>query len=164
MKTLKAFAIVTILFSSLSACSQSRVTVVRHLPRDSRIVVHSGVRYSYHGGLYYRPYGTQYVVVRPPVGLVIGVLPVGYTRVVIGKVSYFYSGGVYYLQKAPGKYVVVEPTPSAAVSVLAVLPATAQTVHISGKTYFKVNNTYYEKCDSEGYVAVGNVQQPSSTY
>jgi hypothetical protein len=45
--------------------------VVRYLPRGYRYVRHYGDPYYYYGGVWYRPYGTQFVTVAAPVGVVI---------------------------------------------------------------------------------------------
>jgi hypothetical protein len=45
--------------------------VVERLPRGYRTVHYRGDRYYYHGGLWYRPYGVQYMVAPPPPGIVI---------------------------------------------------------------------------------------------
>ena len=165
MKMLKVFAAMTMMALSLHANAQSSVTVIRRPPRESKIVVHAGVRYHYYGDVYYKPYGRGYVVVRPPVGLRVTILPVGYTSVTIGRVPYFYAGGVYYVQRSPGRYEVVEPPRELAVnstSQLSALPEGAQSVYIAGRKYYKINDTYYEKSvsenGSESYVVVGKVE------
>ncbi|PSL18790.1 DUF6515 family protein [Dyadobacter jiangsuensis] len=166
MKTLNRLLVMTMMALSLHANAQSSVTVIRRPPRESKIVVHAGVRYHYYGGVYYKPYGRQYVVVRPPVGLRVTVLPVGYASVTIGRMPYFYAGGVYYVQYSPGRYEVVEPPKELAVnsnpSQLSALPEGAQSVYIAGRKYYKINDTYYEKSVSENggesYVVVGKVE------
>lgn len=166
MKMLKVFLAMTMICCSLYATAQSSVTVIRRPPRKSQIVIHGGVRYHYYGGVYYKPYGREYVVVRPPVGLRVTILPVGYTSVTIGRVPYFYAGGVYYVQRSPGRYEVVEPPKELTVnsnpSQLSALPEGTQSVYIAGKKYYKINDTYYEKSvsenGSESYVVVGKVE------
>ncbi|WAC12479.1 DUF6515 family protein [Dyadobacter pollutisoli] len=165
MKTLKVFLAITMIAFSLQTNAQSSVTVIRRPPRESKIIVHAGVRYHYHGGVYYKPYGRQYVVVRPPVGLRVTILPAGYTRVTLGGLPYFYVGGVYYVQRAPGAYEVAEPPIELVTnnnpSQLSALPEGTQSVYIAGKKYYKINDTYYEKSVSENgnesYVVVGKV-------
>lgn len=165
MKTLQVLLVMTLIAFSMYTNAQSSVTVIRRPPRESKIVVHSGVRYHYHGGVYYKPYGGQYVVVRPPVGLRVNVLPVGYTSITLGRVPYFYVGGVYYVQRAPRSYEVVEPPKELSInnnpSQLSALPEGTQSVYIAGKKYYKINDTYYEKSVSENgnesYVVVGKV-------
>ena len=45
---------------------------------------------------------------RPPVGVVVPVLPAGYTTVYTAGVPYYYANDVYYVQQ-PGGYAVAEP-------------------------------------------------------
>lgn len=85
-----------------------RGAVVRVVPRDVRVVVHSGTRYYFSAGVWYLPRGGRYVVVAPPVGLFVPVLPPYYTAVWVGGVPYYYANEVYYTPHAGG-YVVVEP-------------------------------------------------------
>lgn len=55
--------------------------------------------------------GGPVVVVRPPIGLVVPVLPAWRTVVVVGGLSYLLSGGVYYRERGEGGYEVVPPPP-----------------------------------------------------
>ena len=73
-----------------------------------------GVRYGYYGGVWYAPYGSAYVVARPPYGVVIAGLPAFATVVTLGGLSYWYANGVYYREYAGGGYEVV-PSPIMAV-------------------------------------------------
>jgi hypothetical protein len=78
------------------------------LPHDHRAFVYRGSRYYYAGGVWYRGGGSRFVIVGPPVGIVIPFLPPYYTTVWVGNVPYYYANEVYYTQ-APGGYVVVDP-------------------------------------------------------
>lgn len=60
--------------------------VVRVPP--SRVVVHGGVDYRYAQGIWYAPFGSAWVVVQPPWGVVVPVLPAFATVVVIDGVRY----------------------------------------------------------------------------
>lgn len=71
--------------------------VAYHLPPRYRVVNHHGHRYYYGGGAWYRPYGGRYVVVDPPVGLVISFLPQFSTTLQVGGVPYYRAGPVYYV-------------------------------------------------------------------
>lgn len=81
---------------------------VRAVPYGHRVVVHGGVHYYYHGGVWYRPWGSRFVVVGPPVGIVVPFLPPFYTTIWVGAVPYYYANSVYYVP-APGGYAVVDP-------------------------------------------------------
>jgi hypothetical protein len=47
-------------------------------------------------GVYYQPSGASYVVVNPPPGVTITVLPSGAQRVTVRGQAYFQADGVYY--------------------------------------------------------------------
>jgi hypothetical protein len=81
---------------------------VNAVPRSHYAVVHGGVRYGFHGGVWYRPHGARFVVVAPPFGLIVPFLPLYYTTLWVGGVPYYYANEVYYTQTTGG-YVVVEP-------------------------------------------------------
>src|SRR6185295_11440581 len=50
---------------------------VASLPRGHVAVVVGGQRLFYYGGVYYRPAGSTYVVIAPPVGAVVAAVPEG---------------------------------------------------------------------------------------
>jgi len=61
------------------------------------VVHHHGHRYYYSRGAWYRPYGPGFVVVNPPVGLVVSFLPEISAKLHVGGVPYYQAGPVYYL-------------------------------------------------------------------
>lgn len=65
-------------------------------------------RYYFHGGAWYRPYGSRFLIVAPPVGLFIPFLPPYYSTIWVGGVPYYYANNVYYLQSGGG-YVIAAP-------------------------------------------------------
>ena len=71
-----------------------------------------GSPFYFYGGIWYAPGGPGFVVVRPPVGLVISVLPPYYSTLWFAGVPYYYADNVYYTS-GPGGYVVVDPPPNA---------------------------------------------------
>jgi hypothetical protein len=80
------------------------------LPDGNVVVNYRNGRYFYHSGVWFRPLGPRYVVVRPPVGISVAVLPSGYTTLWARGVPYYYANDSYYVQ-GPGGYVVAEPPP-----------------------------------------------------
>ncbi|MCB2184894.1 MAG: SH3 domain-containing protein [Deltaproteobacteria bacterium] len=86
----------------------SREVYIDRLPPYHRHYDWRGSRYYYYGGHFYRPRGTGFFLVAPPIGLIIGTLPWGYSTVFIGGVTYYSYMGVYY-RPAPMGYVVVTP-------------------------------------------------------
>ena len=83
------------------------------LPVGALSVGFRGGNYFYHGGVWFRPWGGRYVVVTPPLGIFLPVLPPDCVTLWVGAVPYYYADGVYY-NTAPGQgYVVVTPPPGA---------------------------------------------------
>lgn len=73
-------------------------------------------RYWFHGGAWYRPHGSSFRVIMPPLGIVIPVLPSAYVSLRVGGLPYYYANGVYYTQTVPGPgYTVVAPPQEGAV-------------------------------------------------
>jgi len=90
--------------------------VVPVLPREHRVIPYRGTRYYYHGGVWYRPSGTRFVVVLPPFGLVAPFLPPSYTTIWVGGIPYYYAAGIYYVWRPEQNvYVVTNPPPEAEV-------------------------------------------------
>lgn len=87
------------------------------LPPGVVVVKHRHERYWYGGGAWYRPYGPRYVVVAPPVGVFVSLLPPFYTTVWFGGIPYYYANDAYYVWRAQQRaYEVVEPPPAPSVS------------------------------------------------
>jgi hypothetical protein len=84
------------------------------LPAGYRPYFHGADRFYFSGGIWYAPSGAGFIVVRPPVGLVIGVLPPYYSTVWFAGVPYYYADNVYYTwQPDQNGYVVSDPPPNA---------------------------------------------------
>jgi uncharacterized protein DUF6515 len=81
-----------------------------HLPRGYYTSRYYGAPYYYHSGSWYRPYGPRYVVVAPPFGIGISVLPPFYSTVWFGGSPYYYADNTYYTYRPERReYVVTEP-------------------------------------------------------
>jgi hypothetical protein len=81
---------------------------IKTLPGAHWRFMHHGVPFFFSGGVWYRPYGPRFVVVTPPIGLVIPFLPSSYVTIWIGGRPYYYANEVYYTPYGDG-YMVVEP-------------------------------------------------------
>jgi hypothetical protein len=80
------------------------------LPGDYRPYYRGRDRYYFNGGIWYAPRGPGFVVVAPPPGLVISVLPPYYSTVWLGGNPYYYADNVYYTwQPDQNGYAVVDP-------------------------------------------------------
>lgn len=78
------------------------------LPPRHVQVVFRGARYFFSDGIWFHGDGGRFVVVAPPLGIGIRVLPHIYTSLWIGGMPYYYANNVYYLQTPQG-YVVSQP-------------------------------------------------------
>src|ERR1700731_2029288 len=89
-------------------------TVRPFLPEGYRPYYRGGSRYYFSGGIWYAPRGPEFVVVTPPPGLVISVLPPYYSTVWLGGVPSYYADNVYSTwQPDQNGYAVVDPPENA---------------------------------------------------
>ncbi|HEX3915362.1 MAG TPA: DUF6515 family protein [Steroidobacteraceae bacterium] len=89
-------------------------TVRPALPDGYRPYYRGRDRFYFSGGIWYAPSGPGFVVVRPPSGLVISVLPPYYSTVWFSGVPYYYADNVYYSwQPDQNGYAVVDPPENA---------------------------------------------------
>jgi hypothetical protein len=88
----------------------SRGYMAPALPRGYISVDHFHDHYYYGGGVWYAPRGPRFVVVAPPFGLFVPVLPPFYTTVWFGGIPYYYANDSYYVWRASdNQYEVVAP-------------------------------------------------------
>jgi len=118
----------------------ARGQFVNTLPPGHRVVVFGKTRYFFFDGVWYLPRGGRFLIVAPPIGLVVPFLPPYYTTVMIGGAPYYYANEVYYTA-APGGYVVVAPPSGEAATVSPpspgpALPGTASSGTMPGEKLF----------------------------
>lgn len=92
--------------------------VVRRLPARHRTIYWSGISYLFGDGLFYRHSPAGYIIVEPPVGAIVPILPDGYTRVTVERTPRYYYEDTYYAVAPKGGYVVVAPPASVPASQL----------------------------------------------
>ncbi len=78
-------------------------------PQHSHAVYWGGANYRFYDGVWYSPWRSSWVVVRPPYGIVLGDIPAWFTPITIAGIVYLYANGVYYRNRAEGGYEVVQP-------------------------------------------------------
>jgi len=111
---------------------------VTSLPHGHRPVAWHNERYYFKGGVWYRPWHSGYVVVRPPVGIWMPLLPAYYTTLWVGSGYYYYANDVYYTA-ASGGYVVVDPPENAVIA-----SGAARTSSDDGTWYYcEASDAYY---------------------
>lgn len=82
--------------------------VVHHLPPRHTVIRHGRDSFHYHAGRYYRPHASGFILVRPPLGMIVFNLPIGSRTVITAGVTHHVFGDVYY-RRVAGGYQVVEP-------------------------------------------------------
>jgi len=124
---------------------------VTALPLGYVNVTYRGGRYFFHGGVWYRASGPVYLVVRPPVGIVVPILPPAYATVWIAGAPYYYANDTYYVSAPGGAGYAVAVPPSA------VEPAITPPPTAPGSWYYcdsaKAYYPYVQEC-KEGWRAV----------
>jgi hypothetical protein len=82
--------------------------VVHTIPPRHAVILHGRDRYHYYSGRFYRPWNSGFVLVRPPIGLVVLNIPLGSRIFISAGITYHVFGDVYY-RRVPAGYQVVEP-------------------------------------------------------
>ncbi len=112
MKSLKILLILALLIGSFNTLEAHKIKVYhRHgtvvaKVHHPRVIVHGGVNYYYAKGIWYKPRGRKFVVVRAPIGIRVKFIPNGYRIVRINGIKYYRYNGIYYVKKR-GYYTVV---------------------------------------------------------
>jgi len=100
-----------------------RGAIFREVPHGSIIVNHAGISYRFHDGVWFEPQGPAFLVVAPPIGLIVPTLPAFATTLGSGAETYLYANSIYYRPRSDlGGYEVVNDPES-----LTRTPATADT-------------------------------------
>lgn len=90
----------------------ARGYIVPRLPPGYLDLTFGGGHFFFRSGAWYRSQGPEFVVVRPPVGIRLGILPPSYSTIWIGGAPYYYANGIYYTAVPnTSEYVVVDPPP-----------------------------------------------------
>lgn len=136
----------------------------RIIPRNSISIYFGGYPYYYNDGFFYGQYSGYYEPIFPPIGIRIGFLPFGYSRIFIGANLFYYYNGIYYRQYDNSNYEVVDPPMGATVYSL---PQGAKSVILNGEKLYELNGTYYkEDRNSKGeviYTVVGKNGEINNT-
>ncbi len=85
-----------------------RGAYVDTVPHGHHVYVHRGDRFFFYEGIWYRPFGPRFVVIAPPIGIIVPFLPPFYGTIWLGGIPYYYANDVYY-KSVPEGYMVVEP-------------------------------------------------------
>ena len=69
---------------------------VNTLPERRRPIRYRNRDYFYFGGVWYLPSGPGFSIVRPPIGIMVPILPPFYTTIWLGGIPYYYANDTYY--------------------------------------------------------------------
>lgn len=131
-------------------------TFVAELPRGAVGLSIGNSRYHYYRGLYYRPHERGYIVVAPPVGIIVPALPPDVEVIIVGSRRYYYYEDIYYSPRESGYEVVEKPGDAPAPKTT----SSYEKIVIDGKTYYKKDEVYYKAAiDDKGEVMYEKVGQ-----
>lgn len=146
-------------------------------PRGAVIVHRGGVPYYFHEGAWYRPWGPRFVVVRPPIGLFVTVLPPFYSTIWVRGIPYYYADDAYYVWRPEHhEYEVTEPpedadvtTQSAAANDVFIYPKNGQSEQQQGKDRYECHSwassqTGFDPTQPSGGVAESQAANKRSDY
>jgi hypothetical protein len=122
----------------------ARGAQVRSLPRGGYEINHPSGRYWYHGGNWYAPRGPRWIVVAPPFGVYVPILPGFYSTLWFGGVPYYYANDVYYLWRAERNAYEVVPPPEGAAESAAVAPVDLYIYPRNGQTEAQQSEDRYQ--------------------
>jgi uncharacterized protein DUF6515 len=115
------------------------------------VTARAGGRFYYSGGVWYAARGPGFVVVGPPIGVFVPVLPPYYTTVWVGGLPYYYANDTYYQWRGDQSgYEVVDPPGAGAAGDQAATttqPPPSDDIYIypqSGQTDEQQSNDKYE--------------------
>src|SRR5579863_3731191 len=107
-----------------------------------------GGRYYYSGGVWYGRSGPGFVVIGPPIGVFVPVLPPYYTTVWVGGLPYYYANDTYYVWRGDSTgYEVVDPPGASDQAATTTQPPPSDDLYIypqSGQTEEQQSNDKYE--------------------
>jgi hypothetical protein len=148
-----------------------RGVVVAAVPHDAVVVRDGSNRYWFHGGVWYRPESGHYVVIAPPVGVFVPVLPPFYTTLMLGGVPFYYANDAYYVWREPEhQYEVVDPpqnvesatvTPAPAQNAF-VYPKKGQTAEQQAKDRYECHRWAVEQTGFDPTTATGDADSTST--
>ena len=136
-----------------------KVATIKYLPKTSKKVVYKKSNYAFYKGRYYKTLQGKHIVVAPPRGLRIKVLPVGFIRIALGPHHYYYYEGVYYRDvEETDEFEVVDAPIGAMVDEI---PFDAEVVVYDGKVYYEYLDILYKKVETpegDAYEIVGQLE------
>jgi len=118
------------------------------IPKVAVTVTLGSFVFYYADGIYYRRHHSGFIVIVPPIGLIVPMLPVGYTVFYLHGVTYYYYAGVYYVWDLHQHAYRVVDVPAVSDEyrpgdIVDTLPDGAYTVTIDGVQYYRYGEIYF---------------------
>ncbi len=122
--------------------------VIRTMPKVAMTLTLGGLLFYYSDGIYYRHLDSGFVVIVPPIGLIVPVLPPGYTVFQLRGRTYYYYADVYYVWDIGHRAYRVVEVPEAYETyqpgdIVDTLPDGAYTVTLDGVQYYRYDGVYF---------------------
>jgi hypothetical protein len=116
-------------------------------PKNAFLITHSGKKYHYHSGIYYKRSGANYIITKAPIGIRIRTLPKERIKCNIKGKKYFYYYGTFYIKTDEAdEYITVDPPKGAIVDAL---PEGYKDVTVDGNEYYEFEGILYKPVISE---------------
>ena len=121
---------------------------IRTIPKVAISVSLGSLLFYYTNGIYYRHHLNGFIVILPPIGLLVPVLPIGYLPFHVYGHSYYYYADVYYVWDIHHRAYRVVEVPKAGEpyqpgTIVDTLPDGAYTVTIDGIQYYRYGEVYF---------------------
>jgi len=118
------------------------------IPKVAVTVTLGSLVFYYADGIYYRRHNSGFMVIVPPIGLIVPVLPVGYTVFYLHGITYYYYADVYYVWDLHHRAYRVVDVPAVSDEyrpgdIVDTLPDGAYTVTIDGVQYYRYGGVYF---------------------
>ena len=124
-------------------------------PVGLKPISHNGFTYHLKDGIYYRHINNQYVIVKPPVGIRISVIPKAYTKILFNGIPYYYYYGTFYSYiPEENVYETIAPPIGARVDVL---PNGLIETVIDGITFWTDGDLFYKAVGIENGAVIYEV-------
>ena len=111
------------------------------LPSKAALLAHGAKNYHFHNGVFYQPIGGTFVVITPPIGIRIALLPPNAYYFNYLRQPYYYYYGTFYRPLTNGGYKVVAPPIGARVDAL---PDGYEVFELDEKVFYRLDKTYYK--------------------
>lgn len=115
------------------------------VPDEAIIVKTNQMNYRYHNGIFYKPSGNRFIVIRPVVGIRVSYLPEAHRKIELANKNYYYYFGTFYVKKDSG-YEVIEAPEGALVDAL---PDGYDIKVINETEYYVVDGDFYQEVETD---------------